>query len=272
MGRAHRGEAQIIDWRPGEESAFRVDDRGFAGPQGKVISTGHAFRTDQRVHDERAGGERRTFDPNRAECRKFLAARIGGLDRHGPCHGAECLAGRHGAKKTCTLENGERGKTVLALREDSKTGKTYVGKVFGDSELAEIKQRRIINDAAGFAFRDKIDFHRGRKDEPAMQRLDREAGIVWGPDRGPRALPNGHILFVAKVAKHFRDVGRKRFEWLFRQGSGGVGDYVWIERRWFTQGEAPGSLRRGGGCRATCRRGDAGAGGGPAPPPPQDEL
>ena len=115
------------------------------------------------MNDERAGGERRTFDPDRPESRKFLAARIGGLDRQGPCHGAEGLARRHGPEKARPLENGEVGKTVRTLRENAETGKTDVADVARNRELAEVEEGRIVEDAARFGVRDQVDFHRGPK-------------------------------------------------------------------------------------------------------------
>ena len=80
----------------------------------------------------------------------------------------------------------------------------------------------------------------------------RKAGIFRRPDRGSRALTNGRILFIAKVAKDAGDVGRKRLEWPLRQVSGGLRDHAGIERGGLSQGETlerrrPGRFLRSAG-------------------------
>src|SRR5262249_5033049 len=120
-----------------------------------------------------------------------------GLDRHCSCRGSQGLPRCDGPEETCALEDGEFKLALRAISEDAEAGKAQVSGIFGNLDRSRVKQRGIINNAAGLSLLDEIDFHRHGIDETAVQKLDRKAGIVCRPYRSSRALANCRILLNA---------------------------------------------------------------------------
>ena len=190
------------------------------------------------MDDERIARERRPLDPDGPEDREFLAARVGCANRQAARESAEILAAGQRPEKARPLEDRNFGEVAAVGRlQNAEAGKTDVRHFGRRRQVAEIEQGGIIGKRSDDAVFHEIDLHRRGKDEAAMQRLDGEAHVIVGPDRGIRLVLDLDVLVVGQRGESIGQRCRRRLEGLFCKSPRHVGDVALIEWRW----------RRGGG-------------------------
>src|SRR5690606_7712677 len=160
-----RRDADLIDLDARIERGAHLGHGLFAGMQDEAIGAGDARAVEEGMDDEEIGLRRRLLDPELAEDREFLAARIAGVEGKAARRQAIGLAARHGAE---------------------------IGGALEDDELVEIVRivDRRVHAEAGEA---EVAAVRALVDEPAIgEHVGREAQMA--------ALPAGDDVDVDRLA------------------------------------------------------------------------
>ena len=164
---------------------------------------------------QRVGRRARLLDPQGAEQREFLALRLAGADRQAARVEAVGLAAREAAEKGRALEDGELAPAlVVAGAQHPDAGEADVGQIDRRLQLAEVEGVAVVDQTARLAVLDDVDLHRRGEDEAAVQRLEREAGLLVVPDRRIGVVMDRQILLGGEIGEC---VGQRRARRLERR-------------------------------------------------------
>ena len=233
-----------------EQRHLDIDEGDVARAQRHPHGAGDALRIEQAVNHQRAHGGARTLDPERPEEGQFLAARLARAQNQRTRHRAEILAARQGAEEGAALEDRDLEGAFQPGR-DPHARELQVGIARRRCDTPIVELATIEADAAHRAILDREQADGIREDEAAMQRLEREAAILAGPDRGARLHPNPGILIRGQGGVALRQVVRgQRNQRALGQGPGGIDDCRGVETlSVHERGDIEGSRARRGLCR-----------------------
>src|SRR4029077_4722062 len=185
-----------------EERALDIDDGLVTWADGESVGAADALRIEQRMRHDLVGEHIRPLDPEGAEKREFLAARVrrpqGEATRQKSGHLALGKATEEGRALeardlACVL-----GAPVAVEHETA--GEIEVG-LRRRREPAELEARGIIGEAADRAVLDRVDRHGVLVDEAAMQRLDDKSPSFGVPDTILPMDMDRLILLESEVAE-----------------------------------------------------------------------
>ena len=172
----------------------------------------------------------RPLDPEGAEKREFLAARV----RRAQCEAARQKPGHLALGKTTEEGRALKARDFACVLgapiavEHAKAGEIEVG-LGRRREPAELEARGIIGEPADRAVLDRVDGHGVLVDEAAMQGLDDKTPPFGVPDAILPMDMDRLVLLESEVAEVLRQIRVRRHVGSARQLPGDLDDRIRIE-------------------------------------------
>ena len=245
-----RRQARLGDVGAGIQHAFHVEHRALAGAYGEAVGAGGACGVQQGMNDHGPSAGAGTFQPERAEARELLAARVAGADGEAAGRDAIHLVLGDGAEVAGAQEHHGLGEHVRPVQPgmEAEAGEAQVRQAH--RRVGPIEQVGRVGDAGGLPGLHLEHLDRRAIQEAAREELHLERPAV-PPQRTVGLVGDGAILLIGQL--------------VHRPGQAGVGCGIGLLAERLRQAADGGAVKRRRPRRIACgaeqgARGQGGAG------------